>query len=470
MKNKILVIDDEFLIRYTLAEGLKDRGYEAESAGSVEEGLEKMKTFGPEVILLDNLLENSRGMDEIPAFRKLDENVQVIMMTAYGSVSQAVEAIKQGAYDYVLKPFDIDEIEIIISRSLESVRNRESLEFLKGQTKEFLGSSESAIRIRSDIALLGENSSVSVMIRGETGTGKEVVARLIHESSDRRDHLMVRINCGAIPENLMESELFGYEKGAFTGAVKSKKGLFELADGGTVFLDEIGELPLSMQAKLLTFLDDKKFKRVGGLNDIAVDVRVLAATNRDLEKEVAEKRFREDLFYRLNVIQIEIPPLRQRREDIKDLCAYYLDYYNKKFSRSIHGVEPSFMEELMAYEWKGNVRELKNIFERCFLFSRGGLLEKHVELGAGNGGARTDGAERAGDAPGAAGSFAIKDLKEGPIDLEREVAELENLYMDAAMELCGGNMSKASALLGISRFAMKRKMEGAKTHDVRNHT
>ncbi len=231
MKNKILVIDDEFLIRYTLAEGLKDRGYEAESAGSVEEGLEKMKTFGPEVILLDNLLENSRGMDEIPAFRKLDENVQVIMMTAYGSVSQAVEAIKQGAYDYVLKPFDIDEIEIIISRSLESVRNRESLEFLKGQTKEFLGSSESAIRIRSDIALLGENSSVSVMIRGETGTGKEVVARLIHESSDRRDHLMVRINCGAIPENLMESELFGYEKGAFTGAVKSKKGLFELADG-----------------------------------------------------------------------------------------------------------------------------------------------------------------------------------------------------------------------------------------------
>ena len=332
MKNKILVIDDEFLIRYTLAEGLKDRGYETESAGSVEEGLEKMKTFGPEVILLDNLLENSRGMDEIPAFRKLDENVQVIMMTAYGSVSQAVEAIKQGAYDYVLKPFDIDEIEIIISRSLESVRNRESLEFLKGQTKEFLGSSESARRIRSDIALLGENSSVSVMIRGETGTGKEVVARLIHESSDRRDHLMVRINCGAIPENLMESELFGYEKGAFTGAVKSKKGLFELADGGTVFLDEIGELPLAMQAKLLTFLDDKKFKRVGGLNDIAVDVRVLAATNRDLEKEVAEKRFREDLFYRLNVIQIEIPPLRQRREDIKDLCAYYLDYYNKKFS------------------------------------------------------------------------------------------------------------------------------------------
>ena len=185
---------------------------------------------------------------------------------------------------------------------------------------------------------------------------------------------------------------------------------------------------------------------------------------------MAEKRFREDLFYRLNVIQIEIPPLRQRREDIKDLCAYYLDYYNKKFSRSIHGVEPSFMEELMAYEWKGNVRELKNIFERCFLFSRGGLLEKHVELGAGNGGARTDGAECAGDAPGGAGSFAIKDLKEGPIDLEREVAELENLYMDAAMELCGGNMSKASALLGISRFAMKRKMEGAKSHDVRNHT
>lgn len=447
MKHRVLVIDDEFLIRYTLAEGLKDRGYETDCAGSAAEGLEKMKTFRPEAVLLDNLLESSRGMDEIPAFKHLDENVQVIMMTAYGSVDQAVEAIKRGAYDYVLKPFDIDEIELILRRSMESVRSRESLEFLRGQADKFLGSSEAAKRIRSDIQLLAENSGVSVMIHGETGTGKEVVARLIHESSSRRDNLMVRINCGAIPENLLESELFGYEKGAFTGAVKAKKGLLELAEGGTAFLDEIGELPLAMQSKLLTFLDDRKFKRVGGLRDISVDVRIIAATNRNLEQEVAEGRFREDLFYRLNVIQIEIPPLRQRRQDIKDMAEYYLDYYNKKFSRSIRSVEPAFMAELMAYDWKGNVRELKNIFERCFLFSRGDVLEKHVEL---------SGRPEAGSFGGQ--GFPLKDLEQGPIDLEAESAALENYYMEESMRICKGNMSKASALLGIFRFAMKRKM------------
>lgn len=447
--DRILIVDDEFLIRYTLEEGLKDRGYDAYSVPTVEEGLEFVKKYHPGVLLLDNLLENSVGMDEIVNFKNADEELQVIMMTAYGSVSQAVEATKRGAYDYILKPFDVDEIDMLIKRCLEQKRNRDSLVFLKGDVPQFLGVSEAAARIRHLIQVLGENLSVNVLLRGETGTGKEVVARQIHANSARKDNLMVRINCGAIPENLMESELFGYERGAFAGALKTKKGLIELADGGTVFLDEIGELPMAMQTKLLTFLDDRKFKRIGALEDTAVDVRIIAATNRNLEEAIKAGQFREDLFYRLNVMQIEIPPLRDRREDIPVLCDYYLDYYNKAFARNIEKVDPDFMRELLLYDWKGNVRELKNIFERCFLFSQGNILEKHVELAP---------IERK-TRPESGDCIYLKDLKKGPIDLEQEVAALEKRYMSEALKLSGNNLTRAAALLGVTRFSMKRKME-----------
>ncbi len=446
--SRILIVDDEFLIRYTLEEGLRDRGHETQSAETVEEGIAKARKFHPDVVLLDNLLEHSVGMDEIATFKAVDPQIQVILMTAYGSVSQAVEAVKRGAYDYILKPFDIDDIEMAVKRSVEKIRNQESLEYLKGETQEFLGVSPAVQQIRRHIEILGKNSSVSVLIRGETGTGKEVAARLIHDVSGRPG-LMVRINCGAIPENLLENELFGYERGAFAGAMRTKKGLIEMADGGTVFFDEVGEMPLAMQAKLLTFLDDRKIKRVGGLEDIEVDVRIIAATNRNLEKAVEQGLFRQDLFYRLNVMQLVIPPLRDRREDIPVLCDYYLDYYNKLFARSIDRVEQGFMRELLLYDWKGNVRELKNIFERCFLLSPGRELEKHVELN------RTpDGeGERTGE------SFRLKDLGKGPVDLEKEVQSLERIYIEKAMDLCGGNQTKAAALLGITRFSMKRKIE-----------
>lgn len=446
---KVLIVDDEFLIRFTLEEGLSDRGYETQSAENVKEALEKMKTFRPQVVLLDNRLENSLGMDEISTFRTADEDVQVILMTAYGSVAQAVEATKRGAYDYILKPFDIDEIDRIVSRCIDQLRSQESLEFLKGEVQEFIGVSDAAMKIRRHIEILGKNSSVNVLVRGETGTGKEVAASLIHACSDRRDGLMVRINCSAIPENLMESELFGYERGAFAGAMKTKKGLIELAAGGTVFLDEIGELPLSMQTKLLAFLDHRKFKRVGGLEDIEVDTRVIAATNRNLEHAVKQGEFREDLFYRINVMELAIPPLRERREDIPALCEYYLGYYNRQFGKNITHVEPDFMRELLLYDWKGNVRELKNIFERCFLFCQGNVLEKHVEL------KRMDWKEdtRTGE------PFCLKDLKAGPISLDQEVAMLEQIYMDQALKLSGNNLTKAAALLGITRFSMRRKLD-----------
>lgn len=446
--SRILIVDDEFLIRYTLEEGLRDRGHETQSAENVEEGLLKARKFHPDVVLLDNLLEHSVGMDEITTFKAADPQIQVILMTAYGSVSQAVEAVKRGAYDYILKPFDIDDIEMAVKRSVEKTRNQESLEYLKGESQEFLGVSQAVQQIRRHIEILGENSSVNVLIRGETGTGKEVAARLIHDISGRPG-LMVRINCGAIPENLLENELFGYERGAFAGAMRTKKGLIEMADGGTVFFDEVGEMPLAMQAKLLTFLDDRKIKRVGGLEDIEVDVRIIAATNRNLEKAVEQGLFRQDLFYRLNVMQLVIPPLRDRREDIPVLCDYYLDYYNKLFARSIDRVEPGFLREMLLYDWKGNVRELKNIFERCFLLSPGRELEKHVEL------------NRTPDGEGARTGeyFQLKDLEKGPVDLEKEVQSLERIYIEKAMGLCGGNQTKAAALLGITRFSMKRKME-----------
>lgn len=421
---RVLIVDDEFLIRYTLEEGLKDRGYDAYSAATIEEAAEFIRVYHPGMVILDNLLEHSVGIDEIGNLKALDEDLQVILMTAYGSVSQAVEAIKRGAYDYVLKPFDVDEIDLLIKRCREQKRKQASLEFLKGKVREFVGTSEAVTKIRSQIQVLSANSSVSVLLR-------------------------------AIPENLLESELFGYERGAFAGAVRTKKGLFELADGGTVFLDEIGELPLSMQAKLLTFLDDRKVKRIGALEDVELDVRIIAATNRNLEQAIRDGQFREDLFYRLNVIQITIPPLRERREDIPVLCDFYLDYYNKGFARNIEKVDPDFLRELILYDWKGNVRELKNIFERCFLFSSGTVLEKHVDLSP------EEKEIRPSDAP----CYYLKDLKEGPISLEQEVAALEKLYMSQALKLSNNNLTKAAALLGTTRFSMKRRMEREESGD-----
>ena len=372
---KVLIVDDEFLIRFTLEEGLKDRGYETQSAETVKDALEKMKTFHPQVILLDNRLQDSLGIDEISTFRSADEEVQVILMTAYGSVAQAVEATKRGAYDYILKPFDIDEIDRIASRCIGQMQDRESLEFLKGKTQEFIGVSDAAMRIRRHIELLGKNSTVNVLIRGETGTGKEVAASLIHACSDRRDQLMVRINCSAIPEHLMESELFGYERGAFAGALKTKKGLIELADGGTVFLDEIGDLPLHMQVKLLRVLQQKKVTRVGGTEPIALDVRVIAATNRNLEQMVREGTFREDLYYRLNVVSIFIPPLRERREDIIPLINHFLMVENQKYhtNKSIYS---DTIDAFEGYCWPGNVRELENLLENLVITTPGDIIRR----------------------------------------------------------------------------------------------
>lgn len=449
LKCKILVIDDEPLIRMTLESGLTDLGYQVQCADNIRSGLALAKTSRPDAVLLDNRIGQTLGMDYISDFKKLDEDVILVLMTAYGSVSQAVEAMKRGVDHYVQKPFDLEEIDLVISRAMEQLTSRRSLELMKLRPRRLLGRSAAMQRIREEIKILAENDNVDILIYGETGTGKEVVVNTIHEQSARHDKPLVKINCGAIPENLLESELFGYERGAFTGADRTKKGLMELANGGTVFLDEIGEMPLAMQAKLLTFLEDRRFKRVGGLQDIEVNVRVAAATNRNLENEVQVGRFREDLFYRLNVMQIAIPPLRERPEDIPVLCQYYLEHFNRKFNKSLQSISPEFLSVLQNYYWKGNVRELRNVLERCVLFSRG------TELTGEETGLNTQFAVRRESS----GSFPVYDLSVQNIDLKRELDTLEGIYIDKALALTGNNLSQAAQMLGCTRFALKRRLD-----------
>ena len=449
MKYKVLVIDDELLIRMSLESCLSDLGYQVRCADTISEGLSLAAKLHPDAILLDNRVGEERGIDRIPDFKKLDEDVILLLMTAYGSVSQAVEAMKLGVSHYVQKPFDLDEIDLVITRAMEQLLSRRSLELMKLRPRKLLGESSAICRIRQEIRVLAENDNVDILICGETGTGKEVVVNTIHEQSSRHDKPLVKINCGAIPENLLESELFGHEKGSFTGADKTKKGLIELANGGTVFLDEVGELPLAMQAKLLTFLEDRSFKRVGGLQDIEVNIRVAAATNRDLEAEVQKGRFREDLYYRLNVMQIRIPPLRERPEDIPVLCRFYLQHFNRKFNKSLQDIAPEFLALLQSYYWKGNVRELRNVMERCVLFSRQSVLTGEET------GLDTLLAVR----PRAGGSFPMHDLSQQSIDLKHEVDAFERAYIDQAMQLSGGNLSQAAQMLGCTRFTLKRRLE-----------
>lgn len=461
MKAKVLVVDDEFLIRMSLESGLSDQGYQVRSAQSIREGVELAETFRPDVVLLDNRLGQELGLDHIEDFKKLDEDIQIIMITAYGSVSQAVEAMKRGACHYIQKPFDLDEVDLIIRRNLDQLKRRRSLELMRQRPRQIVGESQAIQEICRKVDILAQNDNVDLLICGETGTGKGVVVNAIHDSSPRRDTPLVKINCGAIPETLLESELFGYEKGAFTGANKAKKGLMELANGGTVFLDEIGELPLSMQSKLLTFLEDRRFKRVGGLRDIEVNVRIIAATNRDLEEEVERGTFREDLFYRLNVMQIRIPPLRERREDIPVLAQFYLEHFNRKFNKHLKDIDPAFLAKMEGYYWKGNVRELRNVMERCVLFSQGDVLT----------GEETGLEPRREEKRGEGGlSYPMKDLKQGAIDLKQEVDAFELAYIRQAMELAGGNGSRAAQLLGCTRFTLKRRLEqggeGAKENSV----
>lgn len=387
---KILIVDDERGMREFLTIMLQKEGHDVTSAGGGKEALDYIAQKTYDIVITDIRMPQITGIDVLKTVKECSPETVVIMVTAYASTDTAVEAMKQGAYDYITKPFKIEEIKLIVRNALEKRKLREENLLLKGKIQEWttsgliggiVGKSQAIIRIIELIIKVADSPS-TVLITGESGTGKELIARAIHNYSHRKDQPFLAINCSAIPEGLFESELFGHIKGAFTGAIASKEGIFEVANGGTIFLDEIGDIPQSFQVKLLRVIEEKTVKRVGGNQEIKVDVRIIAATNRDLKKAVAEGNFREDLFYRLDVIPIEILPLRERREDIPLLIEHFVSKYSRLLGREIKGVSEEAMQRLMAHPWKGNVRELENVIERAATLGSGPVIEiKNIDEG-----------------------------------------------------------------------------------------
>ena len=382
MKEKVLIVEDDINTLNGLAEILEDEGFEIAKAKNARLAQNALKKGEYNVVLMDFLLPDLDGLELSKIVLELRPNIKIIMMTAFGTVKNAVNAMKMGIYDYLTKPINLDELLIILRRALEEQRLvSENIDLKSKLNKTYrfdniIGVSGKMQEVFQKVEKVA-NSNATVLIRGESGTGKELIARAIHYQSRQKDRPMVEINCASIPENLLESELFGHEKGAFTGAYKMKKGKFEIADKGTLFLDEIGELPLSLQSKLLRVLQERRFNRVGGVDNIEVEVRLIAATNADLEKRLNEGLFREDLYYRLNVIPILIPPLRERIEDTGPLIDHFIQKYAEKENRKIEGIIDEAFKILMSYEWPGNVRELENAIENAVVMSDGGMITPH---------------------------------------------------------------------------------------------
>src|SRR5689334_24343781 len=372
-KERILVVDDERLVRWSLRQKCEEWGYQVIEAEAGEPALRVAQTELPDLVLLDVRLPDINGIQVLENLKKNGNARAVIMMTADPQLDDVKTALKLGAFDFVGKPLDFDELHVAIKNALETSRLRNEVQALRGEVRrrtgyhEVIGTSPKMTELMSFVRKVAASEATTILIQGESGTGKDLIAKAIHYESSRQEKPFVPINCSAIPETLMEAELFGHEKGAFTDAKQMKKGLFEAANGGTLFLDEIGELSPLLQAKLLRVLEDQVIRRVGGVRDMQVDVRVIAASNRDLEKAVREGHFRQDLYYRLAIIAIFIPPLRERTEDILPLVDFFIDWYNRKFKKSIRGITPETRRLLLAHSWPGNVRELKNSIERAMI-------------------------------------------------------------------------------------------------------
>jgi len=441
----VLVVDDEPLIRWSLVNRLEEEGYrllEAENAAQAHE----RRREGVDLVLLDYRLPDADGLSVLKKIRETSPDTLVIMLTGDTSVSVAVEAMKQGAFHYVTKPFDVDEIAMLVDRALETTRLRREVRVLRAtQPKPFtldriVGESPVVQHMRATLQKIATSPASTVLLTGESGTGKDLAAKVIHYTSARASQPFMNITCSALPEALLESELFGHERGAFTGADRQKRGLIETADGGTVFLDEIGEMVAALQSKLLRFLEEKTFKRVGGSQDLRVDVRVIAATNRTLEDEVRKGHFREDLYYRLNVVPINLPPLRQRADDIPLLVSHYVDSYNAEFRKHVTRVTPEAMARLKNYPWPGNVRELRNAIERAMLLTdRDELTLDDFALGGGLSPKLADGLT----------------LPAAGIDLE----QVERSLVVQALERSSWNQTRAAALLGLNRDQIRYRIE-----------
>ena len=450
-------MDDEQLIRWSLTERLRDEGYDVVEAGTAAEALDRAE-HGVDLVLLDYRLPDQDGLAVLKGLRDLDPDTLVIMLTAHRSVDTVVEAMKSGAFDYATKLFDLDDVALCVARVLETTRLRRELRTLRDSLARpyglgsIIGESDVMQRVKALVRKVASSPSSTVMLTGESGTGKDLAAKVIHYLSSRASRPFLNVTCSALPEALLESELFGHERGAFTDARQQKRNLLEQADEGTVFLDEIGEMTPALQAKLLRFLEEKAFRRVGGVGDMHVDVRVVAATNRDLEEQVHVGRFREDLYYRLNVLRVEMPPLRARQDDVALLAQYFVESFSREFKRPVKGLSQSAEAALKAYGWPGNVRELRNLVERAVLLCEDELLQPsdfdslhtaRYKTSTGHGGF---------------------ELPPEGVNLE----EVEKSLVVQALDRANGNQTRAAALLGLHRDQIRYRIEkfGLKKNDA----
>jgi len=461
-----MIVDDERLVRWSLRQKCEEWGYHVVEAEAGEPGLKLAQHESPDLVLLDVRLPDISGLQVLSQLKKNGDARAVIMITADPQLDDIKTALKLGAYDFVGKPLDFDELNVAVKNALETTRLRTEVQSLRGEVRrrtgyhEVIGSSAKMTELMAFVRKVAASEATTILIQGESGTGKDLIAKAIHYESTRQEKPFVAINCSAIPETLMEAELFGHEKGAFTDAKQMKKGLFEAADGGTLFLDEIGELSPLLQAKLLRVLEDQVIRRVGGVRDMQVDVRVIAASNRDLEKAVREGQFRQDLYYRLAIIAIFIPPLRERKEDIMPLVDFFIERYSRKFKKSVRGVTADTRRLLMGHNWPGNVRELKNSIERAMILEDEQLLHSvYLPFSVGESGGLTA-FERSTSADAAqhlANGRTLPRLyiPEGGTSLE----EVERAMVELAMKQANNNQTHAAKLLDISRDALRYKLK-----------
>ena len=447
--NKILIVDDELNMRLVLQAMLKKEGYAVTTASNGMEALKILKADQMDIVVTDLKMPKLDGMGLLDRIIRDYPSTPVIIITAHGTIATAVDALKKGAFDYITKPFEQDELKQVIQKAVKTRRLDEDEALLNPDDIDrygIIGSSDRITEIFETIKRVAPTTT-TILITGETGTGKELIARAIHRNSPRKNNPFIKINCAAIPESLMESELFGYEKGAFTGAATKKQGRFELAHKGTLFLDEVGELPKDMQVKLLQVIQEQEFERVGGLQTIKVDVRLITATNRNLFEDVKDGRFREDLYYRLNVIPAHLPPLRERKEDIPVLIGFFIEKFNKKLDRSVKYIDEKVTNLLIQYAWPGNIRELENLVERMILMARGDTivfadlpseLKTTIESDSTN--------------PSGIRQKPFKDI------MKNHMEDIEKQMIISVLEECGNNVTRAAKQLGLSRKGLQLKM------------